>query len=108
MANSPDDSAEGADEMRSEYEFGKLRGVTRGKYADLYQQQLRIVRLADDVASAFPDEASVNNALRVYLRDHSPLDDCGIGASQAADLRQRLAAFAEDWDRPEMNSYDAI
>jgi hypothetical protein len=26
----------------------------------------------------------------------------------AADLRQRLRTFAEDWDRPEMDVYDAI
>lgn len=27
---------------------------------------------------------------------------------QAADLRSRLAAFAEDWQRPEMDAYDAL
>ena len=27
---------------------------------------------------------------------------------QAADLRHRLAAFAEDWDRPEMDIYDEL
>jgi hypothetical protein len=31
----------------------------------------------------------------------------GIDRDQAADLRRRLAAFAEDWDRPEMDVYDA-
>jgi len=30
----------------------------------------------------------------------------GIGETQAADLRARLKAFAEDWDRPEMAIYD--
>lgn len=30
----------------------------------------------------------------------------GIGSGQASDLRTRLAQFAEDWDRPEMNLYD--
>jgi hypothetical protein len=49
-----------------------MDGVARGKYAETYKGQLRIVRLADDVASAFPDEASVNEALREYLRDHTP------------------------------------
>jgi len=29
-----------------------------------------------------------------------------IDATQAADLRSRLARFAEDWDRPEMDVYD--
>ena len=32
----------------------------------------------------------------------------GITSEQAADLRQRLAAFAEDWQRPEMNAYDSL
>ena len=32
----------------------------------------------------------------------------GIEQPQAADLRRRLAAFAEDWDRPEMDVYDAL
>ena len=31
----------------------------------------------------------------------------GIAPEQAADLRRRLAAFAEDWQRPEMDVYDA-
>ncbi len=31
----------------------------------------------------------------------------GIDRQQAADLRTRLAAFAEDWQRPEMDAYDA-
>lgn len=32
----------------------------------------------------------------------------GIDQNQAADLRGRLKAIAEDWDRPEMDVYDAI
>lgn len=36
------------------------------------------------------------------------LADRGIDQTQAADLRRRLGAFAEDWDRPEMNAYDEI
>ena len=30
----------------------------------------------------------------------------GIGKRQAAELRTQLAAFAEDWDSPEMDIYD--
>jgi len=36
------------------------------------------------------------------------LKEKGINEQQAADLRHRLATFAEDWDRPEMDSYDAL
>jgi hypothetical protein len=32
----------------------------------------------------------------------------GLNPEQAADLRSRLAAFAEDWQRPEMDAYDAL
>jgi len=32
----------------------------------------------------------------------------GIDESQAADLLRRLAPFAEDWGRPEMNAYDEL
>ncbi len=32
----------------------------------------------------------------------------GIDKQQAADLRHRLGAFAEDWDRPETDTYDAV
>ncbi|HET6883395.1 MAG TPA: hypothetical protein VFI31_24810 [Pirellulales bacterium] len=32
----------------------------------------------------------------------------GIDEEQAADLRRRLAPFSEDWDRPEMDVYDAL
>lgn len=32
----------------------------------------------------------------------------GITTEQAADLRRRLATFADDWQRPEMDAYDAL
>jgi hypothetical protein len=61
-----------SDDLRPEYDFRSLRGVVRGKYAARYRERLRMVRLADDVAAAFPDEAAVNDALREYLRNHPP------------------------------------
>ena len=71
MATSPD-PAEPGDDLRPEYDFRTLRGVVRGKYAARYRERLRVVRLADDVAAAFTDEAAVNAALREYLRGHHP------------------------------------
>ena len=71
MAGSPDNTPAADGETRPEYDFHKLDGVVRGKYANAYKEHLRIVRLADDVASSFPTEAAVNNALREYLRVHS-------------------------------------
>ena len=34
------------------------------------------------------------------------LQERGIDEAQAADIRARLASFAEDWENPEMNAYD--
>lgn len=52
-----------------------------------------------------------NTTGRVLVTFLSPaainLEARGINTRQAADLRRRLAAFAEDWDRPEMDVYDA-
>ena len=36
------------------------------------------------------------------------LRERGIDELQAADLRRRLATFAEDWERPEMSDYDEL
>jgi hypothetical protein len=36
------------------------------------------------------------------------LRERGVDEVQAADLRQRLATFVEDWDRPEMAVYDEL
>ena len=41
------------------------------------------------------------------LKDgHIDLRSLGICAEQAAEIRARFAAFAEDWDSPEMDIYD--
>jgi hypothetical protein len=68
METSPDEGETLNDELRQDYDFRSLRGVVRGKFATQYPEQLRVVRLADDVAEAFADEAAVDNALREYLR----------------------------------------
>ncbi len=66
MATSPEESAPN-DDLDTEYDFRRLRGVVRGKYAARYQERLRLVRLAPVVSEAFADEAAVNDALREYL-----------------------------------------
>ena len=58
------------------------------------------------------DPPSVENA-RVLVTFLDPegavgLPERGIAPAQAADLRVRLKAFAEDWNRPEMDAYDAL
>ncbi|NEO40298.1 MAG: hypothetical protein F6J90_29725 [Moorea sp. SIOASIH] len=48
-------------DLLDEYDFSK--GI-RGKYAQRYREGSNIVKLDDDVAEIFPDEKSVNDALR--------------------------------------------
>jgi len=56
------------DELRREYDLPKLRGGVRGKYAARYRAGTNIVLLSPDVAEHFPDERSVNSALRKLIR----------------------------------------
>jgi hypothetical protein len=56
------------DELRREYNLPKLRGRIRGKYAARYKAGTNIVLLSPDVAEHFPDERSVNSALRRLIR----------------------------------------
>jgi hypothetical protein len=59
---------EGLDEMRPEYDLAKLKFVGRGIYAERYRSGTNIVRLDPDVREAFPDDESVNEALRVIAK----------------------------------------
>jgi len=70
MSDNPETLNDLQDELREEYEFRKLKGLVRGKYADESLKPSRMAKLAGDVAAAFPDDASVNQALRTYLREH--------------------------------------
>lgn len=57
------------DELRPEYDLPQLlKGGVRGKYADRYREGTNLVLLAPDVADAFPDGETVNEALRLVLR----------------------------------------
>jgi hypothetical protein len=37
-----------------------------------------------------------------------PISELGWTAEQAAAMRHRFAAFADDWDDPDMDVYDAL
>ena len=51
-------------EMKAEYDFSN--GV-RGKYAGRYAQGTNVVLLDPELAAAFPDSKSVNDALRALV-----------------------------------------
>jgi hypothetical protein len=57
-----------ADELRPEYDLASLKGGIRGKYYARATAGTTMVLLEPDVAEAFSDGASVNKALRSYLR----------------------------------------
>ncbi len=56
------------DDLRAEYDFYKLKGGVRGKYAKQYHAGTNIVLLAPDVAKAFPTDEAVNEALRQLIK----------------------------------------
>jgi hypothetical protein len=57
------------DELRKEYTLDDFpSGLERGKYAARMSEGSNIVRLDPDIARAFPDSLSVNEALRSLLR----------------------------------------
>lgn len=61
------DHSENYDEMRTEYDFSKLKGRVRGKYVEEYRKGTNVVLLDADVADAFPNEKAVNDALRMLI-----------------------------------------
>jgi len=65
MKKAETEAAEAADELRPEYDLKSLRvrklGPGRRRFGD-------VVRLEPDVAEAFPDADSVNEALRFLIR----------------------------------------
>ena len=56
------------DELRREYDLSKLKGEVRSKYTARYRAGTNLVLLSPDVAEHFPDEKSVNSALRRLIR----------------------------------------
>jgi len=51
------------DELHPEYDFSRMKGGVRGKYADRYRAGINLVLLDPEVAQAFPTSKAVNEAL---------------------------------------------
>jgi hypothetical protein len=56
------------DKIREEYDFSTLKLKGKGLYAKRYKEGSNIVHLEPDVASVFPDDKSVNEALRELIK----------------------------------------
>jgi len=56
-----------------------------------------------------PDEA-LGRVIVTFLDSASTIDLVarGINCQQAGDLRNRLSTFADDWEHPGMDAYDAV
>ena len=61
-------SSEMEDDLRPEYDLSQLKNRVRGKYAERYRAGTNLVLLDPDVAKAFPDSESVNEALRLLIK----------------------------------------
>ena len=56
------------DDLRPEYDFSKMKLIGRGIYAERYRSGTNLALLEPDVRQAFPDDRSVNEALRVIAK----------------------------------------
>ena len=64
----PKGLAEAAEDgLRPEYDLAQLRGGVRGKYYRQAKAGTNLVLIDPDLSKAFPDEASVNRALRLLV-----------------------------------------
>ena len=67
----PEAKSEPQDDLRPEYGETELMELLKngvpGKYVERYRQGTNLVKLAPDVAAAFPTEQSANEALRELL-----------------------------------------
>src|SRR5256885_1245679 len=70
------------DDLRPEYDLSKLGGGVRGKYFDRATGGTTLVLLDRDVAEAFPDGRTVNEALRALAK---------VARTQAVAPRRRPA-----------------
>jgi hypothetical protein len=55
------------DELRPKYDLSQLRGGVRGKYYRQAKAGTNLVLIEPDLAETFPDQASVNRALRLLV-----------------------------------------
>jgi len=55
------------DELRPEYDLAQLRGGVRGKYYRRAKAGTNLVLIDPDLARTFPDQESVNRALRLLV-----------------------------------------
>jgi hypothetical protein len=55
------------DELRPEYDLSQLKGGIRGKYYQQAKEGTNLILIDPDLTQAFPNQESVNRALRLLL-----------------------------------------
>jgi hypothetical protein len=78
-------AARTADDLRPEYDLASLTGRVQGKYYDRGRVGSNLVLLEPEIAEAFPDSKSVNEALGLLLR----MARRGTSRAQAHDKAKR-------------------
>ncbi len=73
------------DELRPEYKRTDLGRGVRGKYYKSYRSGTNLVLLSPDVAEVFPDDASVNAALRSLIK----VADQSVGVTKRPSRRAK-------------------
>ena len=56
------------DDLRQEYDLSKLKLVGQGLYFHRYKKMQNLVKLNPKIAKEFPNDASVNQALELFLQ----------------------------------------
>lgn len=80
-----------SDEIQREYDLRKLKFVGRGIYAKRYRSGTNLVLLEPDVREAFPDDESVNEALRVIAKAAKrQLSQKGRRSSKSRDVTSQV------------------
>jgi len=81
-----------SDDMRAEYDLSKMKLVGRGIYAERYRSGTNIVRLDRDVKKVFPDDRSVNEALRYIAKTKRQASRAKKSQQPKSALRSRQGA----------------
>jgi hypothetical protein len=55
-------------ELREEYDFSKMAVLPKGRFDPKYRIGTNVVVLEPEIAKSFPDDESVNEALRLVLK----------------------------------------
>jgi hypothetical protein len=80
-----------------------IEGVYKDGKVELLEEPAD-VREARVIVTFLPSTSSAEPAPEAGV----DLRTRGIGEAEAADLRARLRAFAEDWEREDMQAYEAL